>query len=44
MRSGYLDEDSNAVQPDIIVVLKENESIIKDLNYPNLVPILYTTF
>ncbi|MBA2563523.1 MAG: Uma2 family endonuclease [Chitinophagaceae bacterium] len=26
----YLDEDSNAVQPDIIVVLKENEGIIKD--------------
>ena len=26
----YLDEDCNAVEPDIIVVLKENESIIKD--------------
>lgn len=26
----YLDEIRNAVQPDIIIVLKENESIIKD--------------
>jgi Uma2 family endonuclease len=26
----YLDEYANAVQPDIIVVLKENENIIKD--------------
>src|SRR5215217_4595203 len=26
----YLDEDRNAVEPDIIIVLKENESIIKD--------------
>ncbi len=29
----YLDEDSNAVQPDIIVILKENEGIIKDHIY-----------
>jgi Uma2 family endonuclease len=26
----YLDEHSNAVQPDIVIVLKENESIIKE--------------
>lgn len=26
----YLDEENNAVQPDIIVILKENEGIIKD--------------
>ncbi len=29
----YLDEDYNAVQPDIIVVLKENEGIIKEHIY-----------
>ncbi len=26
----YLDEENNAVQPDIIVILKDNENIIKD--------------